>query len=93
MVFAVMYRVVTSANPVEVLNFSGFYIRNCKNCVYSCEDHSLCDFISAVPYMIDSSIISSLGNYSQALTDIYLNHSIVQQGKLQVNNFQPLPKQ
>ena len=53
MIFAVMYRVVTSANPVEVLNFSGFYIRNCKNCVYSCEDHSLCDFISAVPYMID----------------------------------------
>ena len=23
------------------MNFSGFYIRNCMNCVHKCEDHSL----------------------------------------------------
>ena len=38
-------------NPVEVLNFSDFYIRNCINCVHNCEDHSLLDFTSAVQYM------------------------------------------
>ena len=37
------YREVTGSNPVEVLNFSGFYIRNCINCVHNCEDHSLLD--------------------------------------------------
>ena len=42
---------VTGSKPVEVLNFSGFYIRNCINCVHSCEDHSLLDFTSAVQYM------------------------------------------
>ena len=36
---------------VEVLNFSGFYIRNCINCVHNCEDHSLLDLTSAVHYM------------------------------------------
>ena len=35
------YREVTGSNPVEDLNFSGFYIRNCINCVHNCEDHSL----------------------------------------------------
>ena len=45
------YRKVTGSNPVEVLNFSGFYIHNCINCVHNCEDHSLLDFISAVQYM------------------------------------------
>ena len=37
------YREVTGSNPVEVLNFSGFYLRNCINCVHNCEDHSLLD--------------------------------------------------
>ena len=32
---------ITGSNPVEVLPFSGFYIRNCLNCVHNCEDHSL----------------------------------------------------
>ena len=32
---------VTGSNPVEVMNFSGFYIRNYINCVQNCEDHSL----------------------------------------------------
>ena len=45
------YREVTGWNPVEVLNFSGFYIRNYINCVHSCEDHSLLDFTSAVLYL------------------------------------------
>ena len=35
-----LYREVTGSNPVEVLTFSGFYIRNCINCVHNCEDHS-----------------------------------------------------
>ena len=35
------YREVTGSNPVEVLTFSGFYIRNCLNCVHNCKDHSL----------------------------------------------------
>ena len=35
------YREVTGSNPVEVLTFSGLYIRNCINCVHNCEDHSL----------------------------------------------------
>ena len=37
------YREVTGWNPVEVLTFSGFYIRNCINCVHNCGDHSLFD--------------------------------------------------
>ena len=45
------YHEVTGSNPVEVLNFSGFYIRNCINCVHNCEDHSLLDFTSAVQYI------------------------------------------
>ena len=35
------YRGVTGSNPVEVLNFSALYLRNCINCVHSYEDHSL----------------------------------------------------
>ena len=35
------YREVMGSNPVEALNFSGFYIHNCMNCVHNCEDHSL----------------------------------------------------
>ena len=45
------YHEVTGSTPVEVLNFSGFYIRNCINCVRNCEDHSLLDLTSAVHYM------------------------------------------
>ena len=30
-----------TSTGVEVLNFSGFYIRNCINRVHNCEDHSL----------------------------------------------------
>ena len=43
------YREVTGSNSVEILHFSGFYIRFCFN---NCEDHSLLDFTSAVQYMI-----------------------------------------
>ena len=39
------------SNPVEVLNFSGFYTCNCINCVHNSEDHSLLYFTSAVQYM------------------------------------------
>ena len=42
---------VTGSNPVDVLNFSRFYIRNYINCVHNCEDHSFLDFTSAVQYM------------------------------------------
>ena len=45
------YREVLGSNPVEVLTFSGFCIRNCLNCVHNCDDHSLLDFKSAVQYM------------------------------------------
>ena len=45
------YRKVTGSNPVEVLTFSGFYIRNCITCAHNCEAHSLLDFTSAVQYM------------------------------------------
>ena len=38
------YRKVTSSSPVEGLSFTGFYIRNCLNCVHYFEDHSLPDF-------------------------------------------------
>ena len=41
-------REVTGSNPVEVLNFQA-YLRNCKNCVRNCEDHSFtwfCDLVS-----------------------------------------------
>ena len=31
----------------EVLNFSGFNIRNCINCVHNCEDHSFLDLYIA----------------------------------------------
>ena len=33
-------------NCIEVLNFLALYIRNCINCVYNCEDHSLLDTLS-----------------------------------------------
>ena len=46
-----LYREVTGSNPVEVLTFSGFYIRNCINCFRNSEDHSLLDFTSAVQHM------------------------------------------
>ena len=36
MIFTVM-----NANTIEVLTFSGFYIRNCINCIHNCKDHSL----------------------------------------------------
>ena len=45
------FETVTGSKLVEVLNFSGFYIRNYINCVHNCEDHSLLDFTSAVQYM------------------------------------------
>ena len=45
------YREVTGSNALETLNFSGFYIRNCINCVHNYEDHSLLDFTFAVQYM------------------------------------------
>ena len=35
------------------LNFSGFYIRNCINCIHNCEGHSLLGFTSAVQCMKD----------------------------------------
>ena len=40
------YHEVWGSNPVEVLNFPGFYIPNCINCVHDCEDHSLLDLAS-----------------------------------------------
>jgi len=45
------YHEVTGSNPVEVLTFSGFSIRNCLSCVHNCEDHILLHFSSAVRYM------------------------------------------
>ena len=45
------YREVTGSNPAEVLNFSGFCIRSCINCVHNSEDHSVLDFTSAVQHM------------------------------------------
>ena len=45
------YCEVTGSNLVEVLNFTGFYIRNCITCVHNWEDHSLLDFKSTVQYM------------------------------------------
>ena len=38
------YREVTGSNPVEVLNFQAS-LRNCKNCVQNCEDHSFTWFL------------------------------------------------
>jgi len=32
------------------VTFLGFYIHNCISCFYTCEDHSLLDFTSAVQY-------------------------------------------
>ena len=40
------YREGSGSNLAEVLNFSGFYRRNCVNCVHDCEDHSLLDLAS-----------------------------------------------
>ena len=37
------YCEVTGSNPVEVLNFSGFYIHNC---IHNCKDHTVAHFIS-----------------------------------------------
>ena len=62
------YREVTGTNPVEVLTFSGFYIRNCINCIHNCEDHSLPDFISAVLYMETFHIHSSRAHYNPQMT-------------------------
>ena len=45
------YGEVMASNPVEVLKFSGFYKRNCMNCVNNCQDCRLLDFTSAVQYM------------------------------------------
>ena len=45
------YREVTGTSSVEVLRFSGFYIRNCIDCFHICEDHSLLDFAPAVQYI------------------------------------------
>ena len=51
------YREVTGSDPVEVVNFLGFYTRNYINCVHNWEDHSFCedysslDFTSAVQFM------------------------------------------
>ena len=38
------YREVTGSSPVEVLNFSQAFLRNCKNCDHNCEDHSSFDY-------------------------------------------------
>ena len=45
------YRGVTGSNPVEILKFSGFYIRNCTNCVHNYENRSLLVYTSAVQNM------------------------------------------
>ena len=45
------YLEVTVLYPLEVLTFTGFYIRNCINSFHNCEDHSLLHFTSAVQYM------------------------------------------
>ena len=45
------YREVTGSNPVEVLIFSGFCIRNCINCVNNCEDHSLHKWVPCSIYV------------------------------------------
>ena len=52
------YHEVTGSNPVEVLTFSGFYIRNCINWGHNCKDHSLLDFTSAVWYIWNISYIA-----------------------------------
>ena len=48
------YREVTGSSPVEVLNFSGFFVCNCKNCDHNCEDHSSFEFtdyyINFIPF-------------------------------------------
>ena len=44
------YREVMGSNSVEVLTFPGFFICNCLNCVYNCEDHSSLDFTCAGLY-------------------------------------------
>ena len=45
------YCEVTGSNPVEVLNFSGFYIGSCMICVHNCEDHSLLDLTNVLVRM------------------------------------------
>ena len=40
------------SNPIEVLNFSGFYIRNCINCIHNCEDHSFCTWVIMIIKLI-----------------------------------------
>ena len=45
------YREVTGSNPVEVLNFQAS-LRNCKNCVHNCDDHSFTWFHIRSSYMI-----------------------------------------
>ena len=34
-----------TSTGVEILNLSGFYIRNCINCVHNFEDHRLLDLL------------------------------------------------
>ena len=52
------YREVTGSSPVEVLNLFQASLRNWKNCVHNCEDHSSFDFISAVNvYVTDVMIL------------------------------------
>ena len=41
------YREVTGSNPVEVLNFSGLFVRNCLNSIHNCDDHGLLYFIKS----------------------------------------------
>ena len=45
------YQEVTGLNPVKVLTFLGFYIRNGINCFHNCEHNRLLHFTSAVQYM------------------------------------------
>ena len=51
---------VTGSNPVEVLTFSGFYIRSCINCVHNCEDHSLLNiYIYIYIYVIRNELLKA----------------------------------
>ena len=46
-------------NPVEVLTFSNFYIRNCINCVHNCNDHSLLEVkVIAIKVILFKSCLS-----------------------------------
>ena len=42
-------REVAGQTPLKRCIFSGFYIRNCINCVHNCEDHSLLDTLLETP--------------------------------------------